>query len=124
MKMNITPFEDKLKEHLDQLAKKDKTFAKKYKNEKKSIKECAQYIIGEVQKQCKGKNTAVPKEEVYGLAVHYYDEENIKVDTSAKAVVATSPKAASKVASKKTTKKKAEKDVEYTPMSLEIPLFG
>ena len=122
--MNITPFEDKLKDYLDQLAKKDKTFAKKYANAKKSVKECAQYIIGEVKRQSKGSNAAVAKEEVYGLAVHYYDEENIKVDTTAKAKVVDSSDEPKKTKSTKKSTKKAEKKADYVPISLEIPLFG
>lgn len=74
-------FEDAIKAHLDEVAAQDETFAKNYAKEHKSIKECCNYIIQEARKR-KGSNgvAAIPDEEVYGMAIHYYDEDNIKVD--------------------------------------------
>ncbi|MEG0456312.1 MAG: Cas9 inhibitor AcrIIA9 family protein, partial [Bacteroides sp.] len=43
----------------------------------KSLKECCTYILGEARKR--GNAVAISDEEVYGMAVHYYDEDNIKV---------------------------------------------
>ena len=71
-------FEEAIKRYLDERAKNDEQFAVSYAKENKSIKECCEYIIGEVRK-CGGNVVAKSDEEVYGLAVHYYDEDDIKV---------------------------------------------
>lgn len=53
------------------------------KKENKSLKECFDYILIELSKKCKreGKTgyIAGDDEEIYSLAVHYYDEDDIKV---------------------------------------------
>lgn len=71
-------FKAVIKEYLDNRAKTDKQFAKSYKKKDKSLDECCNYIIGEVQKKAKSRQVALPREEVFGLAVHYYDEDSIK----------------------------------------------
>ena len=76
-------FEKAIKAFLDDKAEKDEAFAKKYKSEKKNIAECCKFIIAEVKKSCKGNEAACTDEYVYGLAMHYYDEENIKVPANA-----------------------------------------
>ena len=55
--------------------------AGKMQTKGKSIDGCCAYIIGEMRKRAKGSQAlAVTDEEVFGLAVHYYDEsdENLK----------------------------------------------
>lgn len=42
-----------IKDYLDQRAKTDKLFAKSYNKKGKSLDECCNYIIGEVQKKAK-----------------------------------------------------------------------
>lgn len=76
-------FERAIKAFLDDKAEKDEAFAKKYKSEKKNIADCCRFIIAEVKKSCKGNEAACTDEYVYGLAMHYYDEENIKVPANA-----------------------------------------
>ena len=76
-------FEKAIKAFLDDKAEKDEAFAKKYKSEKKNIADCCKFIIAEVKKSCKGNEAACTDEYVYGLAMHYYDEENIKVPANA-----------------------------------------
>lgn len=71
-------FKEAIKRYLDERAKNDEQFAVSYAKENKSIKECCEYIIGEVRKSG-GNVVAKSDEEVYGLAVHYYDEDDIKV---------------------------------------------
>lgn len=68
-------FEQTIKEYLDKRAQEDELFAVSYAKENKSIEECASFIIGEVQKSgCNG----FPDAEIFGMAVHYYDEDDIK----------------------------------------------
>lgn len=66
----------------DYLNRRD-DIANKLKNPEKSIDGCCDYIYGRMLKQAtamrKGATTvgmAVPREEIFGMAVHYYDESN------------------------------------------------
>lgn len=75
----MTPFENAIKEYLDARAKEDVKFAEKYSNEKKSIEECCRFILVEMRKKSKSGMYGATDAEVFGLAVHYYDEEDILV---------------------------------------------
>lgn len=67
-------FEDTIKAYLDKRASEDDLFAESYAKEGKSIEECCNYILNEVQRSgCCG----FADEEIYGMAVHYYDEDNL-----------------------------------------------
>ena len=69
-------FKKVIKEYLDERAKKDELFAKSYAKEKKNIDDCITYILNYVQKSgCQG----FADDEIFGLAVHYYDEDDIDV---------------------------------------------
>lgn len=69
-------FKNTIKSYLDKRAKEDPLFAEKYSNEKKNIDDCVTYILNTVQKTgCNG----FTDDEVYGMAVHYYDEESVDI---------------------------------------------
>lgn len=74
----MNEFEKVIKEYLESRAKTDDLFAKSYAKEGKSIKECCNYIIQEVNKSGR---QGFADEEIFSLAVHYYDEDNIKVES-------------------------------------------
>ena len=62
--------------HLEQRASIDPLFAQSFANLDKNIDDCCIYILNQVQKSgCNG----FTDDEVYSMAVHYYDEENIEV---------------------------------------------
>lgn len=82
-KFAMKMFEKAIKAFLDDKAEKDPAFAEKYNSGKKNIADCCKFIIAEVKKSCKGNEAACTDEYVYGLAMHYYDEENIKVPANA-----------------------------------------
>ena len=44
----------------------------------KTIKGCAAYIIGEARKIAKANCAVISDAEVYGMAVHYFEEDSIK----------------------------------------------
>lgn len=67
-------FKDTIKAYLDQRAQSDPLFAASYSKEGKNIDECCNYIIQEVQKM---KVNGLSDDEVFGLAVHYYDEDDL-----------------------------------------------
>lgn len=71
-------FKEAIKSYLDERAKTDELFAKSYSKPNKSIDECCSYIMGEAKKR--GNAVAISDAEVFGMAVHYYDEDNIKVN--------------------------------------------
>ena len=69
-------FKNTIKSYLDQRAQEDPLFSEKYSNEKKNIDDCVTYILNTVQTTgCNG----FTDDEVYGMAVHYYDEESVDI---------------------------------------------
>lgn len=69
-----------IKTYLDQRAKEDEQFAKSYAKENKSIEECVKYISQQARKRAENNVAMIEDAEVYGWAVHYYDEDDIKVE--------------------------------------------
>ena len=74
----MNPVKVAIKSYLDNRAKNDNLFAHNYAKKNKNIDECFDYIIGEVRK--KGTQVYMTDAEVFGLAVHYYDEDDIKIN--------------------------------------------
>lgn len=74
----MTGFENTLKIYLDEFASKDNVFAVKYRSGKKTVEGCAKYITEEVRKKASNGCYVAKDEEVYGLAVHYFDEDSIE----------------------------------------------
>lgn len=69
-------FTDTIKNYLDNLAEQDNLFAVKYANPSKSLTDCTTYIINQVKKSgCNG----FADEDIYGWAVHFYEENEIEV---------------------------------------------
>lgn len=68
---------DAIKAYLDNRAVNDPQFALAYAKKNKSINRCFDYIMGEASKR--GSAVCMTDEEVFGLAVHYYDEDDIKI---------------------------------------------
>ena len=71
-------FKRTIQAYLDSRAAEDKLFAASYHKANKNIDECFDYIIGEVRK--KGTQVYMTDAEVFGLAIHYYDEDDIKIN--------------------------------------------
>lgn len=51
----------------------------KYLNEEKSLKQMVEYIKSEAKKQAVNGMAIIEDEEVYGWAIHYFDETNEKL---------------------------------------------
>ena len=85
----MTTLQEAVKRHLDKMAQEDFAFAERYKDEKKSLDKCIQYITSQAKKQAKNGCAAIEDAVVYGWAVHYYQEENIEVEKAPKAKVVT-----------------------------------
>lgn len=100
-------FKQAIKRYLDERAKSDPLFATTYAKKNKSIDECCAYIMQQAKKQAVKGCAAVSDDVVYGWAVHYYDEDSIKVTSAPKAkVTAPSPTPAPKAAPKAPEKPK------------------
>ncbi len=69
-------FKNTIKAYLDQRAEEDVLFSFQYTKPDKNIDDCITYILNTVQKSgCNG----FADDEIFGMAVHYYDEDNIEV---------------------------------------------
>ena len=69
-------FKNTIKAYLDQRAETDVLFSFQYSKPEKNIDDCVTYILNEVQKSgCNGFHD----EEIYSMAVHFYDEDNIEI---------------------------------------------
>ena len=77
-------FKNTIKAYLDQRAETDVLFSFQYSKSEKNIDECITYILNQVQKSgCNG----FADDEIYSMAVHYYDEDNIEIGKSINANV-------------------------------------
>ena len=80
-------FKEIIKAHLDKMAQEDFAFAERYKLESKNLNDCIKYITSEAKKQAKNGCAAIEDAVVFGWAVHYYQEDDVKVeDVKAKVV--------------------------------------
>ena len=69
-------FKRTIQMYLEQRAAEDELFTKNYRNPAKNIDDCITYILNYVQRSgCNGFSDG----EIYGQAVHYYDENEIEV---------------------------------------------
>lgn len=64
-----------IKDYLDKRAQEDESFANYYSNSSKSIEKCCDFIINEVKKSGR---LGFCDDEIFGMAIHYYNEEDIK----------------------------------------------
>ena len=69
-------FSETIKAYLERRAESDALFAIRFANPSKSMEDCVTYIINQVQKSgCNG----FADDEIFGMAVHYYEENEIEV---------------------------------------------
>ncbi len=79
-------FKQTIQSYLEKKAGADPLFMTTFMKENKNIDDCITYILNEVQKSgCNG----FTDEEIFSMAVHYYDEDNIEVgsETNMRVVV-------------------------------------
>ena len=69
-------FKQTIKTYLDERAKNDELFAVSYAKENKNMDNCVTFILNQVKRsKCMG----LTDEEVYSLAVHFFDEDDIEI---------------------------------------------
>jgi hypothetical protein len=71
----IDPFKARISEHLQEVAQTDKLFAVTLQKPNKSIDGCISYIYSEVKKTGR---CGFNDDEIFQMAIHYYDEDSIK----------------------------------------------
>ena len=69
-------FKQTIQNYLRSRAQEDELFAPRYASPKKNIDDCITYILNYVkQSGCNG----FADDEIYSLAMHYYDEDDIEI---------------------------------------------
>lgn len=122
----MTTFETTIQTYLENRAKTDSLFAETYRKANKSIEECIKYIYSQARKLAKGGNAVgVDESTVYGWAVHYYDEDDIKVDKVKERVEVVAPAAEPiRTEQPKPQPKPVQKRKRGEDNSLQLSLFG
>lgn len=77
-----TSNEKLVKEYLEKNA--DATLALKINTGTKTLKGCWNYIVDEARKQAIGNCAVIQDQEVFGWAVHYFEEDSIKENNNPK----------------------------------------
>lgn len=78
-------FQNTIKAYLDKRAEIDLLFSFRYSLPEKKLEDCVTYILNQVQKSgCNGFHD----DEIFGMAVHFYDEDNIEIGNPINAQVA------------------------------------
>lgn len=72
-------FKQTIKTYLDERAKNDELFAVSYAKENKNMDDCVTFILNQVKRS---KCIGLTDEEVYSLAVHFFDEDDIEIGNS------------------------------------------
>lgn len=80
MATNNNSFQDTIKAYLDKRAQEDPLFVVTYAKENKNIKDCCSYINSQAKKQAVNGCAAISDDVVFSWAVHYYDEDDIRVE--------------------------------------------
>lgn len=87
MPEKLNPFQQSISDYLQGRGQADELFAETLKKPAKNIKDCCTYILNEVKRS---NRQGFSDDEIFNMAVHYYDEDNIKVGepvTNAKVVI-------------------------------------
>lgn len=111
----MNTFEKIIKDYIESACKTDAVLAGKYEKSGKDIEGCCKYIKSEARKQAKNGCAAIKDDEVFGWAVHYFDEGLKAPKDSPRAEVkvaltADMPKKAVSLANQKPKAKKGSDD--------------
>lgn len=99
-------FKEVIENYLNQFAAQNLAFAKKLANPEKNIEDCVQYILSEVQK---ARRTGFADEEIYGFALHYYEEDEVEINKTSECRVVVNQPILADSAPKPITQEEAKK---------------
>lgn len=71
----MNTFENIIKEYIEKACQTDEVLAGKYEKSGKDIMGCCKYIKSRARKKAEGGCAVIADAEVYGWAIHYFDEE-------------------------------------------------
>lgn len=113
-------FKKDIQEYLEKRAIEDSLFAVSFSKEGKNIDDCITYILNTVQNSgCNG----FTDEEVYSMAVHYYDEKDIKVGKPINCNVIVNHKVGKEKTAIKTSHKEQSAQIKKTAPKTKQELF-
>ena len=107
--------------YLKTVAENDPVLEKKIADSNKSISQCFDYIRRRAQKQAVGNCACIEDREVFGWAVHYYDEGGSPADTQERK---TNSKPRTELAAKTDVKKAVEEIKKEAEKPKSRPLMG
>ncbi len=85
-------FKNVISKHLSEVAENDALFSETLKKENKTIDGCINYILNTVKKSgCSG----FEDEEIFTMAIHYYDEDNLPEEKAISCNIVTNHKVTS-----------------------------
>lgn len=115
MESTNNPFKEAISKHLHGVAKNDELFAKTLSKPNKNIDDCATYILNEVKKSGR---QGFADEEIFSMAIHYYDEDTIEIGKSLSAKVVVNHSLAAPVYKQQEPVKSAAKKADANQISL------
>lgn len=71
----MNTFEKIIKEYIEKACEQDEVLAGKYEKSNKDIEGCCKYIKSQARKKAEGGCAVIEDAQVFGWAVHYFDEE-------------------------------------------------
>lgn len=127
-----------LEAKLREMASQDPNFRERYEDEQKSMNDCISYIEQQAQKQAVNGCAAISDDEVFQMAVHYYQEKDVnptKGCTPRAEITTSKPKAEKKpkqeakpqpvlIPEPKANKRANKKAKKGSDNSLQLDLFG
>ena len=115
MEQTTDLFKEAIASYLQTLAITDKLFTKTLNKSNKNINDCATYILNEVKKS---KRIGFEDDEIFKMAIHYYDEDSIEVGKPLSARVVINKPIAAPQQTEKTTIKSSTKSTDSNQTSL------
>lgn len=109
----ISPAERQILEYIDKNATEE--LRAKIEASEKGISDCVQYIASQVRERAEAGCAVCTDAEVYGLAMHYFEEDTIEKYTGIVAQAQTTQKPEDKP---KPAKKQERKDAGYTQLDM------
>ena len=89
----MNTFEKIIKDYVEKFAQGDAVLASKYEKSGKDIEGCCRYIKSEARKQAQNGCAVIKDDEVFGWAIHYFDEGLKAPKDSPRAEVKVAPSA-------------------------------
>lgn len=115
METKNDPFKEAITNYLQGIANTDELFANTLAKPHKNIDDCATYILNEVKKTGR---QGFADEEIYNMAIHYYDEDTIEIGKPLSARVVINHALAAPVQKTHETVKTATKKIDTNQTSL------